>query len=370
MKFDVIIVGGGIIGVATAHYLTRHDLRIALIEPDVIGAGTTAASMGHLTMLDGNPHELALSQRSLSLWQALQTQLPRTVDYHQCGTLWLAEDDDELAEARRKANFYHDQGINAECIDAMQLRELEPHLATDLCGGVLVPDDAIVYPPLAAKFLFERALEQGLTRIYDRVTALGEKFVLTANQMQYHAEHIIVCAGNETVNLLPQLTMKKKKGQLAITERDAALLHHQTIELGYIKNAHLAEGDSIAANLQPRPTQQLLIGSSRQFNDQSDDINWTLLRSMLKRATRFLPALSQQNILRVWIGFRPTTPDNLPYIGALGASSWVNAGHEGLGIATSLASAELLTQQLLQIPTTLNAAAFSPLRFSAENLIT
>ena len=85
---------------------------------------------------------------------------------------------------------------------------------------------------------------------------------------------------------------------------------------------------------------------------------------MLKRATRFLPALKQQNIVRVWTGFRPTTPDNLPYIGALTSSRWVNTGHEGLGIATSLASAELLTQLLLQQTTTLSAAAFAPSRFA------
>ncbi len=367
MNFDVIIVGGGIIGASTAYYLTHHDLRVALIEPSVIGGDTTAASMGHLTILDGNADELALSQRSLLLWQQLRAQLPPRADYRQCGTLWLASDDDELREARNKADRYHRHGIRSELIDHRQLRELEPALAPDLCGGLRVPDDAIVYPPVAAKYLFDQAIEQGLIYLCDRVIKVSENTVTTANQQHHHADSIVVCAGNRSAPLLPSLRLKKKKGQLAITERGAPFLRHQAIELGYIKKAHDRHCDSVAANVQPRPTQQLLIGSSRQFNDDSDDIDWSLLSAMVQRATRFLPALAHTNIIRVWTGFRPTTPDNLPYIGALSPSLWANTGHEGLGVATALASAELLIQLMLKQTPCLNAAAFSPQRNTARH---
>lgn len=367
-SFDVIIVGGGIIGVTTALSLAQSGLTLALIEPAAIGAATTAASMGHLTILDGNADELALSKRSLDLWLACKNDLPRDNDFRQCGTIWLAEDDEELAEAKRKAQLYQANQIRAELLDEKQLAQLEPHLARDLAGGLRVPDDAIIYPPLAAYYFFERALALGVITIRDRVIKIEEQTVTTANQQRYHAERIIVCAGNQSVDLLPHLPIKKKKGQLAITERGQALLQHQVIELGYIKKAHLNDGASVAANLQPRPTQQILIGSSRQFGDNDSAINWSLLRAMLQRAQRFVPTLNQQNIVRVWTGFRPTTPDNLPLIGALTKSIWVNAGHEGLGIATSLASAELITQQIHQQPCTLNSAAFAPTRIERQGV--
>jgi glycine/D-amino acid oxidase-like deaminating enzyme len=291
------------------------------------------------------------------------------VAYQQCGTIWLASDDDEMHEAKRKAHYYRDRDWAAECIDAQQLHELEPHVAPDLCGGLLVPNDAIVYPPLAAKFLFEQARLSGVQRIQDRVIEIRDHEVVTASQQRIRADVIIVCAGNESSALLPMIPLRAKKGQLAITERGPTLVHHQLIELGYIKNAHASDGDSVAANIQPRPTQQLLIGSSRQFDQRDKSIHWPLLREMLKRAQRFVPALAQQNIVRVWTGVRPTTPDNLPLIGEYDHKRgiWLNCGHEGLGVATALASAELITAQLGDGHSPLNHARFNPQRFDGGN---
>jgi glycine/D-amino acid oxidase-like deaminating enzyme len=225
-----------------------------------------------------------------------------------------------------------------------------------------------LYPPLAAKYLFDEARSRGVRYLCDRVVAIGDHQVVTANQTIVRGDIIIVCVGNDSRVLLPDAPIRSKKGQLAITERGPRLLQHQVIELGYIKNAHMSHGNSVAANVQARPTQQLLIGSSRQFDDHSRDINWPLLRAMLKRAQRFLPILATQNIVRVWTGLRPTTPDNLPLIGVHNARRgvWLNTGHEGLGVATALASAELIAAQLGHGQSPLHHAAFSPQRFAQE----
>jgi glycine/D-amino acid oxidase-like deaminating enzyme len=119
--------------------------------------------------------------------------------------------------------------------------------------------------------------------------------------------------------------------------------------LSYVKSAHATHGDSVAFNVQPRATGQLLIGSSRQPDVATREVDYTILARMLARAVGYLPGLARLSCIRVWTGLRAATPDGLPLIGPHAARPgvWVAAGHEGLGITTSLATAELLAAQLL-----------------------
>lgn len=362
---DVVIIGAGIIGATTAYFLARAGLHVAVIERDCVGGATTACSMGHLTVLDGSDAEFDLTQRSMQLWQDWRQRLPEACDYRSCGTLWVAEDEAEWREALRKAEYFRQRGVATASLDQQALRDCEPLLAPDLLGGLLVPDDAIIYPPHAAKYFLDEAVICGASYINAEVQSIAGNTVMLTDLSVWQAAHIVVCAGNQAAELVADIPLQRKKGHLAITDRAAPLLSHQLIELGYIKNAHLTDRDSFAANIQPRPTGQTLIGSTRQFNDDTRELNWPLVQKMLQRARRFVPALSRQNLIRIWTGFRPTTPDTLPLIGRWPDNDflWLNVGHEGLGVATSLASAELLVQLLTGQVCTLDPSAFRPERF-------
>jgi glycine/D-amino acid oxidase-like deaminating enzyme len=130
---------------------------------------------------------------------------------------------------------------------------------------------------------------------------------------------------------------------LAITDRYPGFLHHQIVELGYLKSAHSISGDSVAFNVQPRITGQILIGSSRQF-DSNSTVDFPILSRMLERAAAYMPGLENCSIIRTWTGFRAATPDKLPLIGPWPEDEtiFLATGHEGLGITTSLATADLL----------------------------
>jgi glycine/D-amino acid oxidase-like deaminating enzyme len=120
------------------------------------------------------------------------------------------------------------------------------------------------------------------------------------------------------------------------------------VELGYLKSAHVVSADSVAFNVQPRKNGQMLIGSSRQFGAEHKEVDEQIMQRMLRRAQEYLPALAQASAIRAWTGFRAATPDKLPLIGPWPAdpSIYLATGHEGLGIATSLATARLLADQL------------------------
>jgi glycine/D-amino acid oxidase-like deaminating enzyme len=123
----------------------------------------------------------------------------------------------------------------------------------------------------------------------------------------------------------------------------------------------------VAFNVQPRRTGQLLIGSSREFGAESAEVNHALLGAMLSRAQSYLPGISGLEAIRVWTGFRAATPDKLPLIGVWPGdeSVWLATGHEGLGITTSLGTAELLVAALLGERPEIPAEPYSPGRFAA-----
>jgi len=134
-----------------------------------------------------------------------------------------------------------------------------------------------------------------------------------------------------------------------ITDRYPGFVRHQLVELGYLKSAHSVSSDSVAFNVQPRRTGQVLIGSSRQYGAEHKEVDHEILSRMLQRAQSYMPALAQTSAIRVWTGFRAATPDKLPLIGPWSGDStvYLATGHEGLGITTSLATGRLLVDQLV-----------------------
>lgn len=364
--FDCVIVGGGIVGAALADVLSAEGVSVALVDARSIGTGTTACGMGHLVAMDDNAAELALTAWSVALWRELAPGLPRTVEYDACGTLWLAADDEEMAAVSAKVANYRAAGVRAEVLDSAALYEAEPALAPGLVGALRVPEDAVLYPPLAARTFALRAQARGARLMTGcPVRELRPGGVVLANGEVLAARHIVLAAGVASPLLCPGLPISPRKGHLLITRRGAPVVHHQLVELGYLKSAHGTDGASVAFNAQPRVTGQLLLGSSRQPGDGTREVDAALLERMLKRAALFLPGLDGLQALRVWTGLRPATPDGLPLLGPHPEKPWLwlACGHEGLGITTATGSARLVADQLLGRASVIDSRPYSPARF-------
>lgn len=346
--YDVVVVGAGIVGAACADALSRRGLKVAVIERDVVGSGATAAGMGHVVVMDDSDAQFTLTRYSQRVWQQLAPELPASVEYEQCGTIWVAADEDEMAEVNRKDRYYRERGVPTIVIDAEALACMEPNLRPGLAGGLLVPEDAVVYPPSAAGFLLERAQTQGAQLVFGNVQEIGKGAVRLSDSTRLSARFVVNAAGAWAAALNPTLDIKMRKGHLVITDRYRGFVRHQLVELGYLKSAHSLTTDSVAFNIQPRQTGQMLIGSSRQYGAEHKQIDAEILSRMLRRALEFMPALAQTATIRAWTGFRAATPDKLPIIGACpdDSSLYFATGHEGLGITTSLGTAELLADEM------------------------
>ncbi|MGH9479634.1 MAG: FAD-dependent oxidoreductase, partial [Terriglobales bacterium] len=173
MKPDVVVVGAGIVGAACAEACSGRGLRVEVLEQAGVGGGATAAGMGHLVVMDDSEAQFALTRYSRSLWQGLAPELAPEVEYTASGTIWVAADGDEMAEAERKRRYYAAHGVEAELLSAAALAESEPQLRSGLAGGLLVPQDAVIYPPCGARWLLERARRAGaVVRLGAQVAAM------------------------------------------------------------------------------------------------------------------------------------------------------------------------------------------------------
>lgn len=360
---DVTVIGAGLVGASIALRLAETGLNVTLVDGDFAGGGSTGAAMGHIVAMDDSPAQLALCADSRRRWLALAESLPESAEWDRCGTLWVATDDAELALAQARIAGYVASGVRAELLDARELGHAEPMLARGLAGALLVPDDSVVYPPTIAKALVQRAVVCGARlREHATVASLAPREVVLTDGTRLATGAIVVAAGVASVDLVPGLPIVPRKGHLVITDRHPGLVRHQLVELGYLQSAHSFGAASVAFNVQPRRTGQLLIGSSRELVGLDSSINRPLLSRMLLRAQRFVPALGRTRALRTWVGFRPTTPDKLPLIGRWPSlpDLWIAAGHEGLGITMAPGTAELIVAGVLGQASAVNPAPFRP----------
>lgn len=367
--FDVAIAGGGIVGAACALACAERGLRVGLIEKDVLGSGATAAGMGHIVVMDDSEAQFELTRYSQELWHKLAPTLPPSAEYEQPGTLWIAADREELEGAEQKLAWYAARSVPCRMLTAAELAAAEPNLATGMAGALLVEEDGVVYPPTVALTLALRAKELGASLLIGKaVQEIARGGFVLEDGTDVQADRLVLATGAQSTRLRHDLPVRMRKGHLVITDRYPGHVHHQLVELGYLKSAHSTTADSVAFNVQPRQTGQLLIGSSRQFGSEYSEVDQPVLSAMLKRAALYMPSIAQLSAIRVWTGFRAATPDKLPLIGPdlHHPNLLLATGHEGLGITTSLATAELIADMLTNRASAIPQQPYLPARYSQD----
>jgi D-hydroxyproline dehydrogenase subunit beta len=360
MNTDAIVVGAGIIGAAVADALSAAGFRVLVIDQQFAASGVTSAGMGHIVVMDDSPAQLALTSWSRSLLLDQAAGLSAACELDRCGTLWIAEDETQLEIAAAKGRMLREHGVGAELIDGEDLARAEPNLRRGLAGALLVPDDVVVYPPGLCAFLLHRAVSRGARLIRGTAVRSMSARAVTTEEAVLHAEFIVNAAGTAAPQLTPGLPIVPRRGHLVITDRHPGFCHHQLVELGYMQSAHDMTAQSVAFNVQPRATGQVLIGSSRELVGFDQRINRDIVSAMLERALHFMPSIGGLSGMRIWMGFRPATPDKLPLIGQTSAGVWIAAGHEGLGITTALGTGRLIADLMQERTSQVDPAPFAP----------
>jgi glycine oxidase len=356
---DVLIIGGGIIGLTTAYFLACDGVSVAVVDKGDIGQEASWAGAGILTPAEINrartPEEQFLA-RSIALFPELSAELrERTgIDngYIQCGGIEFVDDEETtIADEWRSAGADYDE------LDEPALRSLEPELASGQERAYSLPKMAQVRNPRHLQALLAACQSMGVR--------LAAGFAVHGFEQRNHrivavrsdagpiaAERFLVSTGAwtealvETIGWKPQI--RPVRGQIALLNTSIRVLE-RIILRG-------------ARYIVPRADGRVLVGSTEEGVGFDKRTTASAIADLLTFACKLVPALGQAQVERCWAGLRPGTPDGRPYLGRI--PGWENlfvaAGHYRSGIQLSPGTALAMKELLLDISPSLALDPFRP----------
>lgn len=364
----IIVVGGGVMGCASALRLAEQDAEVIVLERSVPGAEASSAAAGILgPAIEAHAPGLALTlglesrERHAVLAAELRESHGIDVGFRRCGVLRVAFDEAEAASLDAQATMLEAEGVRVRRLDAHEARELEPELSPDVFSAFDLPDEAQLEPRLLLRALAvaaERAgarfrtgeTVRGLVLEADRVTGVR------TDAGTLHADAVVVAAGSWT-SLVPDIGLSQDaifpvRGQLVEASTRSPLARRIVFGSG--------------GYIVPRPDGRVIAGSTMENVGFSREVTVGGLASLLTRATRVVPGLAEASVTGFWSSFRPGTKDGLPLIGALGPHGlYVASGHHRNGILLSALTAELVCDLVLGVPRA-ELDALDPRRFEVR----
>jgi glycine oxidase len=377
---DVIVIGGGVIGLSVAWRARERGMSVTVLERDTIGRGTSHVAAGMLAPVAevefgaAGRHLLEMGLRSVEIWPAFAADLEEVtgqgVGLLKVGTLLLARDEDEARELERQIAFRDSLGLRTERLRPSQAREREPALAPTLRLALEAPEDHSVDPRLVLAGLRSACESSGVElREHARVTRIesddsGSRVtgvvIGSEGEEVMAAEQVVIAAGAwvEQIDGLPpdaRVPVRPVKGQI-LRLRDPA-------GPGLLRRAVRFEGGYIV----PRGDGRYVLGAT--VEERGFELNPTVggVYELLRDAHELVPGVSELEIEELRVGLRPGTPDNLPAIGpgALAGLTWAT-GHHRNGILLAPLTAELVVEVLAGVqPASPLLAACAPERFAA-----
>jgi glycine oxidase len=357
-SFDVVIVGGGVIGLACAWRLSRRAARVAVVERSTPPAGATRVAAGMLAPVGelafGEPELLKLTLAAAELYPGFVAEIEAasglSTGYTAHGALHVALDRDEAAELRRLHELQRSLGLGAEWLPPRRCRELEPGLTPSFNGGVHAPDEAAVDPRALSGALLAGLDAEGVeVRTGAEVDAAlldGERLVgvHTSTGEELRAPTVVLAAGawSGQAGWLPEAgrpPVRPVKGQiLELRARDGAAPCGRIVA-------------SERVYLTPRPDGRLILGATVEEQGFDTAVTAGGVHELLREAYRLLPEVAEMELVEAAAGLRPGTPDNLPLVGPSPVEGLVWAtGHYRNGILLAPLAAERIAELLEGAP--------------------
>lgn len=373
---DVVIVGAGILGAASAYFATQAGLTVTVVEQGLPASGTTSRCEGNLLISDKElGAELALARYSLATWKTDLGEFAHLWEYQEKGGVIAATTPGAVEGLRALVRTQLDLGVDAQELDSGALREAEPHITHAALGAALYPEDSQVQPILAAAHLLRLAGEAGARVLLNTpVTGFvrsGEAVIgVRTAAGEIHAPAVVNATGTWAGQLARlagvEVPILPRRGYVLVTEPLPKLVHHKVYAADYVSDVGSSDaGLQASPVVEDTPAGTILIGSSRERVGFDSRVSTAALGRVARGAAELFPRLQRANIIRHYHGFRPYCPDHLPVIGAdpRAPGLWHAAGHEGAGIGLSVGTGKLLAQALGGEEPELSLTPFRPHRF-------
>jgi glycine oxidase len=356
---DVIVIGGGVIGLTTAYFLAREGAQVIVCEQGKTGMESSWAGAGILP-----PSDLVHAQNPLDRLRAISGQLfpsfsqelrERTgIDngFFSCGGIEFVSQMHDAVDPQE----WYGLGVSTSNLTEAQAQQLEPALAPHLGAAIHIPGLAQLRNPRHMQALRAACLDTKKVVILENapirrleMSAGRVKEVRTNNEELSGASYLLATGVWIDTLLEPlgiRLNVQPVRGQIALLNPGTMLFHHVLI-WG-------------TRYLVPRADGLVLIGSTEEHAGYAKNTTAEGIAGLLALALKIVPGLAGANVERTWAGLRPGSPDGVPYIGPVPhvENLFVAAGHFRAGIQLSPGTALLLKERLLGQPASMPLDAF------------
>lgn len=381
-SYDIIVIGGGMMGTACAYYLTQEGLKVAIVERGDIAGGTVSHTDGYIGASEKQPGVDSMQgAESMKLYDEMRKTFDYDFEYSEnedgdpIGFVYFCESEFEFEKAKEQVAKNQALGIEQYAVDPYILRQLEPNCAKDLTGGMWVPKDGAVCPYRVAFGFVEEAKKTGLLDVYTRteVTDIiqdpATKAVqgVVTSKGEFKAPKVVNAAGcwspfiGAMVGL--EVPIEPRFGQLTVTEKTGKITQNRlALEYGYYLTKFFQDGErpisplvkafNVCLNITSDLTGNTVVGGCRLFRGFSIKSEYKIMQAVAQRGIRYYPMLKNFNCIRSFAGIRPFSLDHLPIVSDVEEvpGFYMACGHEGDGITLGPITGKLISQYVTGKP--------------------
>ncbi|MER5226955.1 glycine oxidase ThiO [Streptomyces flaveus] len=372
---DVLVVGGGVIGLVTAWRAAQRGFATALVDPEP-GGGAAQVAAGMLAPVTelhyGEQTLLGLNLASARRYPEFAAELTEAtgvdLGYRRCGALAVALDADDRAYLRELHALQARSGLESEWLSGRECRRLEPMLAPGVRGGLRVDGDHQIDPRRLAKALVTACERAGVAfhRVWaERLSVAGDRAagVITTDGTELTADRVVLAAGSLSGRLagVPDAVLppvRPVKGQvlrLTVPKQYAPFLS-RTVR-AVVRGSHVY--------LVPRENGELVVGATSEEQGWDTTVTAGGVYELLRDAHELIPGITELPLTETRAGLRPGSPDNAPLLGPTELDGLLLAtGHYRNGVLLTPVTGDAMAHLLTTGELPEEARPFTPKRFS------
>lgn len=376
---EVVVVGGGIIGVAIARLLARDGYEVLLVEKGPFGGAVSGASLACLSTHTTLRAELPALMRSCKLWAEASETLGDQFEYRRQGELRFILSESDIPFAKSWVAEERAHGVELELLDPSAVRCLEPLLTGPIVAATWSPGDATVNPFLALRALLSDAVAHGAravskTSVVGIVTRGNAVEAIATDRGPVSTSRVVIAAGPWTPRIAAMagvtIPILPRQAQCLASTRQPDSINcvigasrtGSGIDEGYTQIQQAASGQILFNTV--------IGGTNREegAQDRTLEVSAHFVLRSIQTLLMLFPSLARIELMRSWVRFEAVSPDDRFIAGRTSVKGLsICAGDNGSGFCRALMLAELIRDNLEATKESIERGLYDPLRFSATS---